>query len=92
MSKQTVQMEFGNQDDQRNGGDRRVDVEFHSLEESGCWVAVHEGTLYYAPMLESGGFDPDEVGEVTAPENQEYLDEVNARFGTSFQTADFAGR
>lgn len=56
-------------------------------------------TLFFCPELLDGTPDPSDIwpghwnwGEVTAPEDQEFLDAVNSIFGTSFDWQKFAGR
>lgn len=55
--------------------------------------------LFDCPELLDGGPEPSDImpghlnwGEVTAPEDQEFLDAVNRVFGTSFRIENFAGR
>ncbi len=61
------------------------------FESRGCFVRVIDGALFASAMLADGTKDADEC-EVTAPESQEFLDEVNAEFGTSYKFEEFAGR
>ena len=68
-----------------------------AMKEYGCFVKVEDGALFYVPMLIDGTPDLDEEGEpdwceVTAPENQDYLDAINAIYGTTFRYEGFAGR
>lgn len=66
-----------------------------------CFVALSPDrqTLFSCPELADGTPEPSDSlqghlnwGEVTAPENQEFLDAVNLVFGTAFCYDDFAGR
>ncbi len=61
------------------------------LPEFGSYVAVDAGVLYDSPMMQDGSRDT-EFCEVTAPEDQRYLDAVNRLFGTTFTLDQFAGR
>ena len=77
-----------------------LDKSFVRVEEFGCFAALSEdkSTIFTCP-INVNGFperDPDHPrhmnwNEVTAPE-PEFLDKVNARFGTSFQCESFPGR
>jgi hypothetical protein len=63
----------------------------------GCFLSVLDGELYECIMLTDGSPDTEEDGEfnwlhLTAPESQEFLDAVNAHFGTKFRMSQFAGR
>lgn len=70
------------------------------LEGFGCFVALSQdrATIFDCPMKTDGTADRDiddpfhmNWTEVTAPE-PEFVDKVNAVFGTSFNWSDFAGR
>lgn len=76
----------------------------HTVHEDG-WVAFPEYGAYFkvvgSDLLEcvmeddgSMGTYNGEIncGEVTAPESQEFLDGINAHFGTDFRYEKFAGR
>jgi len=68
--------------------------EFAILADYGCAVWVQDGYLFDAPMLVDGSIEwnEDSCGEVTAPETQEFLDQVNAALKTNYQMEQFAGR
>ena len=57
---------------------------------------VDNGTLMSVAMNRDGSletFDGDlDWGEVTAPESQKFLDDINKKFKTKFKLDDFAGR
>jgi hypothetical protein len=69
------------------------------LEEFGCFIALSEdqADIFTCPMLADGSPEPaDDVrhlnwAEVTAP-NSEFVERVNALFGTAFDWRRFAGR
>lgn len=69
-----------------------------SFEAYGTWLKVKDGVLYASPMLANSVVDKnfivneDEITEVTAPEDQDFLDAVNVYFGTSFLFEKFDGR
>lgn len=70
-------------------------VKVLSFERYGCFAWVEDGTLWTSAMEADGSFDP--AGfvngtEVTAPEDQEFLDSMNLFFGTHFKFEQFAGR
>lgn len=79
---------------------KAVDMELTkgiALEKFGCYVWVDDGALLYCPMTPNGLPDTDENGiwnwgEVTAPQSQEFLDEVNVCFATAFKMDGFPGR
>jgi hypothetical protein len=66
------------------------------MEKYGAAYMVDNGTLMSVAMLRDGGFetfDGDlDWGEVTAPEDQKFLDDINKKFKTKFKLDDFAGR
>ena len=62
------------------------------LEAYGCVVWVEENALYDAPMRIDNTVAWDAYGEVTAPENQGFLDAVNRELGTNFMMEQFPGR
>jgi hypothetical protein len=66
------------------------------MEKYGAAFMVANGTLMSVAMLRDGGFetwDGDlDWGEVTAPQDQKFLDDVNKAFKTKFKMDDFAGR
>jgi len=66
-------------------------TDMRAIEKFGVIVAVREGVLLCTPIPEEG-HDPEDWTEVTAPESQEFLDAVNAEFGTGFTMDQFAGR
>ena len=57
---------------------------------------IDNGTLMSVAMLRDGSFetfDGDlDWGEVTAPQDQKFLDDINKKFKTKFKMDDFAGR
>ena len=66
------------------------------MEKYGAAFMVDNGTLMSVAMLRDGSFetwdgDLDWV-EVTAPESQKFLDDINKKFKTKFKMDDFAGR
>jgi len=70
------------------------------VQEFGCFAALSEDkATIFTCAINVNGFrerDPDHPqymnwNEVTAPE-PEFLDQVNARFGTSFRSESFPGR
>jgi len=63
-------------------------VEFFNFGPHG-WSGVLNGTLYWA-IEEIHGLE--NLGEVTAPDNQEYLDAVNAHFNTNYKLDEFDAR
>lgn len=63
-------------------------IEFFNFGPHG-WSGVLNGTLYWA-IEETHGLE--NLGEVTAPYSQEYLDVVNAHFGTNYKLDEFDGR
>jgi long-subunit fatty acid transport protein len=66
-----------------------------ALPHYGCFVQLDSSggvkTIMTAPMLLDGTCDDDWI-EVSAPNDQGFLDAVNAEFNTSFQMKDFPGR
>lgn len=78
----------------RNEKGEGKNVNFYPLPEFGCYVGVFENTLFDCPMM-IGGLpditDEDEfnIGEVTHPESQAFLDAVNIKFDTTFSMAQF---
>ena len=66
------------------------------MEKYGAAFMVDNGTLMSVAMLRDGGFetwDGDlDWGEVTAPQDQKFLDAINKAFKTKFKMDDFAGR
>lgn len=74
---------------------------FFPFVEYGCYLAVSNNVLYSTAMLVCGAPDisteADDLlelnfNEVTAPEDQEFLDVVNKHFGTKFKLDQFPGR
>lgn len=70
-----------------------------AFKEFGCFCAIHNGRLYSCPMLNNGLPETNEyeesglnIGLVTAPESQVFLDKVNEVFATEFKLSDFSGR
>jgi hypothetical protein len=66
------------------------------MEKYGAAYMVDNGTLMSVAMNRDGSletFDGDlDWGEVTAPESQKFLDDINKKFKTKFKLDDFAGR
>ena len=66
------------------------------MEKYGAAFMVDNGVLLSVPMLRDGGFETFggelDWGEVTAPESQKFLDDINKAFKTKFKLGDFAGR
>ena len=66
------------------------------MEKYGAAFMVDNGTLMSVAMLRDGSFetwDGDlDWGEVTAPQDQKFLDDVNKAFKTKFKMDDFSGR
>jgi hypothetical protein len=66
------------------------------MEKYGAAFMVDSGHLMSVAMNRDGSletFDGDlDWGEVTAPENQKFLDDINKKFKTKFKLDDFAGR
>ena len=66
------------------------------MEKYGAAFMVDNGTLMSVAMLRDGSFetwDGDlDWGEVTAPQDQKFLDAINKAFKTKFNMDDFAGR
>jgi len=66
------------------------------MEKYGAAFMVDNGTLMSVAMLRDGSFetwDGDlDWGEVTAPQDQKFLDAINKAFKTKFKMDDFAGR
>ncbi|WP_224962597.1 hypothetical protein [Geomonas subterranea] len=64
--------------------------------EYGAFFMVEDGLLLECVMMDDGSMETvgGEIsfGEVTAPESQEFLDGINAHFGTNFRYERFAGR
>jgi hypothetical protein len=65
----------------------------HWIQEYGCWVKV-EGKKLFCLRAEANGepemFNGEEYwGEIIAPENQQFLDAVNAVLGTNFRYKQF---
>jgi hypothetical protein len=54
----------------------------------GCFVWLQGTTLMGAAMLANGKLDSDEY-EITAPQSQQFLDEVNKQLGTHFKMSQF---
>jgi hypothetical protein len=78
-----------------------LDNNYVSLVGYGGFVAISPDrlTLFDCPKLADGTPDRSSIfpghlnwGEVTAPEDQGFLDAVNRIFGTSFKYEDFDGR
>ena len=55
-------------------------------------MRLPSGSLLCSAMLASGGWERENWSDLTAPESQEFLDEVNKKFGTSYRMEEFAGR
>lgn len=67
----------------------------HKLEAFGCYAWLDDGTLYTSEIgeFEAHGIDYEYyAAEVTAPENQGFLDVCNELLGSSFRFEQFAGR
>ena len=66
------------------------------MEKYGAAFMVDNGHLMSVAMNRDGSletFDGDlDWGEVTAPESQKFLDDINKKFKTKFKMDDFAGR
>ena len=66
------------------------------MEKYGAAYMIDNGTLMSVAMLRDGSFetfDGDlDWGEVTAPQDQRFLDDINKKFKTKFKMDDFAGR
>lgn len=66
------------------------------MEKYGAAYMIDNGTLMSVAMLRDGSFetfDGDlDWGEVTAPQDQKFLDDINKKFKTKFKMDDFAGR
>lgn len=66
------------------------------MEKYGAAFMVDNGHLMSVAMNRDGSletFDGDlDWGEVTAPESQKFLDDINKKFKTKFKMNDFAGR
>ena len=66
------------------------------MEKYGAAFMVDNGHLLSVPMLRDGGFETFggelDWGEVTAPESQKFLNDINKAFKTKFKMDDFAGR
>lgn len=60
-----------------------------AIKEFGCFVSVEDGTLMYCPILANGEPDLEAMGEVTDPQSQKFLDQVNKVFQTKFKMSDF---
>ena len=64
--------------------------DIHNINDYGCAVQVVEGSLQAAALNDDGSID--EWVDVCAPECQDFLDQVNSIYSTSFQIDQFAGR
>ena len=66
------------------------------MEKYGAAYMIDNGHLMSVAMNRDGSletFDGDlDWGEVTAPQNQKFLDDINKKFKTKFKMDDFAGR
>jgi len=66
------------------------------MEKYGAAFMVDNGVLLSVAMLRDGSFetwDGDlDWGEVTAPQDQKFLDDINKKFKTKFKMDDFSGR
>ena len=63
------------------------------ISELGAAFFVNDGELLYSvPMLMDNTLDWENVGEVTAPQNQAALDEINTQLYTHFKMSQFSGR
>jgi hypothetical protein len=66
------------------------------MEKYGAAYMIDNGTLMSVAMNRDGSFetfDGDlDWGEVTAPQDQKFLDDINKKFKTKFKMDDFAGR
>jgi hypothetical protein len=60
--------------------------------EFGCFVVVRDGVILTCPMMADGSHASEGWGDMTAPESQEFLDEINLGFGTDFRFDQFSGR
>ena len=71
-------------------------VWWYPMPKYGSWSSIssYEGDLWIinAPMMEDGSISVEEACDVTAPENQEFLDAINDIFGTNFRFEEFSGR
>lgn len=69
---------------------------YKQIEEYGAFFIVQDGELLEVAMNEDGSPDTYDgelnVGIVSAPESQEFLDVINSEFGTDFKLDQFAGR
>ena len=63
-----------------------------ALEQFGCFVRVGMGGELEANPMMSDGTADGTWGEVTAPENEEFIEAANAALGTQYQFEAFAGR
>lgn len=73
-----------------------LDNNYVRFDDFGCLVALTDDreTIFWCPLWNDGPEregDHLNWGEVTAPE-PEFVDKVNAAFGTSFDWNNFAGR
>jgi len=57
---------------------------------NGCFWWLEDGTVMGCPVGEP--YPEDHTFELTAPDSQEFLDELNKRLGTNHKMDDFAGR
>lgn len=68
----------------------------HKLEKWGCYVwTITEPDRTYLQACEINDYECgafESTVDVTAPEGQEFLDDVNAALGTDFKFDQFAGR
>jgi len=56
----------------------------------GCFYWLRGGTLF--GVADGDSISGDQVFEVTAPESQDFLDEIGEQMGKTFKMEDFAGR
>ncbi len=65
-----------------------------SLPDYGCYVWISDGALFNVEGndYEEYGAADEVIGEVTAPESQDFLDAVNEALGSDFRLDQFAGR
>ena len=64
------------------------------LDAYGCYVWLSDGALFDAEINDfiKYGQDWEVAVEITAPENQDFLDAVNEVLGSDFRYEQFAGR
>jgi hypothetical protein len=72
--------------------DNPIPSPVHLMPDRGCAVWIDGKALFGCPMYEDGRLDFDCFYQISAPENQAFLDSVNHALGTNYRLEQFSGR